>query len=72
MIWLLGGYMWLFVHRPFEVWPVLGTFQIERAYMILMLLVWLFSPKGWVGNRMHGVTAFFSVLLFLTWMLSPY
>ncbi len=24
MIWLLGGYMWLFIHRPFEVWPWLG------------------------------------------------
>ena len=21
MIWLLGGYLWLYVHRPFEVWP---------------------------------------------------
>lgn len=20
MIWLLVGYMWLFIHRPFEVW----------------------------------------------------
>lgn len=72
MIWLLGGYMWLYVHRPFEVWPVLGTLQIERVYMILMLLVWLFSPKGWIANRMHWVTAFFSIVLFLCWMLSPY
>ena len=31
MIWMLGGYMWLFVHRPFEVWPWLGDLQIERA-----------------------------------------
>ncbi|HTU16668.1 MAG TPA: O-antigen ligase family protein [Gemmataceae bacterium] len=72
MIWLLGGYMWLFVHRPFEVWPALGALQIERAYMILMLLVWLFSPKGWIANRMHAVTAFFTIALFMTWMLSPF
>jgi O-antigen ligase len=73
MIWLLGGYMWLFVHRPFEVWPALGTLQIERIYMILMLVVWMFTPnKGWVGNRLHYVTAIFSILLLISWVLSPY
>src|SRR5262249_3740293 len=72
MIWLLGGYMWLFIHRPFEVWPVLGTLQIERIYMIGMLVVWLFSPKGIVFNRNHLVTAFFSTCLFVSWVLSPY
>jgi O-antigen ligase len=72
MIWLLGGYMWLFIHRPFEVWPVLGTLQIERIYMIGTLVAWLFSPKGWVANRIHWVTAFFSMVLLMTWVLSPY
>jgi hypothetical protein len=72
MIWLLGGYMWLFVHRPFEVWPVLGTLQIERMYMIAMLVVWLFSPKGFVANRNHWVTAAFSVFLLMSWVFSPY
>ncbi len=72
MIWLLGGYMWLFIHRPFEVWPVLGTLQIERVYMIGMLIAWLFSPKCRVPNRIHWVTAFFSIILLMTWLLSPY
>lgn len=72
MIWLLGGYMWLYVHRPFEVWPALGTLQIERVYMILMLLVWMFSPKVWTPNRMHAVTAVFSLILLASWVLSPY
>jgi O-antigen ligase len=72
MVWLLGGYMWLFIHRPFEVWPVLGTLQLERVYMIGMLLAWLCSPKGWVANRIHWVTAFFSIALLMTWLVSPY
>ncbi|HEY7158882.1 MAG TPA: O-antigen ligase family protein [Gemmataceae bacterium] len=73
MIWMLGGYMWLFVHRPFEVWPALGALQIERIYMILMLLVWLGTPnKGWVPNRLHYVLAAFTVLLTVSWLLSPY
>ena len=40
MIYLLGGYLWLYVHRPFEVWPALGALQIERVYMIFMLVYW--------------------------------
>jgi O-antigen ligase len=72
MIWLLGGYMWLFIHRPFEVWPELGTLQIERVYMVGMLVAWLFSSKGWVANGIHWATAFFSIVLLLSWVLSPY
>jgi O-antigen ligase len=73
MIWLLGGYMWLFVHRPFEVWPVLGAMQIERVYMIVMLVVWLVSPgKGWVSNRIHYALAAFTLVLTASWLLSPY
>ena len=31
MIYWLGGYMWLFIHRPFEVWPALGALQVEQS-----------------------------------------
>ena len=30
MFWLLVGYMFLFIHRPFEFWPALGDLHIER------------------------------------------
>jgi O-antigen ligase len=54
MIWLLGGYMWLFIHRPFEVWPWLGTFHIERIYMLLTVVCWLFSGRiRWISNRLN-------------------
>jgi O-antigen ligase len=73
MIWLLGGYLWLFVHRPFEVWPVLGVLQVERAYMIVMLIVWAVTPgKRLVSNRVHAALAVFAAALALTWLLSPY
>jgi O-antigen ligase len=73
MIWLLGGYMWLFIHRPFEVWPVLGTLQIERIYMLLMMVVWLVLPgKGWVHNRIYLPLALFAVVLIAAWAASPY
>src|SRR5437763_459601 len=64
MIWLLGGYMWLFVHRPFEVWPALGSLQLERAYMFVLLLAWLLAPgKGFLPNRVHAALAFFTLVL---------
>ena len=38
MHWLLIGYMFLFIHRPFEVWPVLGDFHVERIYILATVL----------------------------------
>lgn len=73
MIWLLGGYVWLYVHRPFEIWPALGDLQFERGYMIVMLLVWLVSPgKGFVANRLHFGLAAFAAALAGTWVLSAH
>jgi O-antigen ligase len=73
MHWLLGGYMWLFVHRPFEIYTVLGDLQIERIYVIVMLLYWLVWPdKRPLGNRLHVALAAFAFALVLCWTVSPY
>jgi O-antigen ligase len=73
MVYLLGGYIWLYVHRPFEVWPALGTLQIERAYMLMVMLVWLIYPgKGVFRNRIHLALVVFSAALVVAWLLSPY
>jgi O-antigen ligase len=73
MVYLLGGYVWLFIHRPFEVWPALGTLQIERVYGILTILVWFVSPnKGFVSNRLHLALAISTFALVVSWVLSPF
>jgi O-antigen ligase len=73
MIWLLGGYMWLFIHRPFEYWPVLGMLQVERVYMLLMLVYWAVVPrKGWLPNRLHLALIAFVAFLLISWLASPY
>src|SRR5262245_26286491 len=73
MIWLLGGYLWLFVHRPFEVWPSLGALQVERGYVLVMVLVWLVTPnKVALPNRVHLALAFFTAVLTAAWLLGPY
>src|SRR5438270_797743 len=55
MRWVLIGYMFLFIHRPFEVWPVLADLHIERVYMLCALLAVLvyalpFVVPFWVCN----------------------
>ncbi len=73
MIWLLGGYMWLFIHRPFEVWPALGALQIERGYMLVMILVWMVTPgKSGLSNRIHAALGGLTLALLAAWLLSPY
>jgi O-antigen ligase len=73
MIWLLGGYMWLFVHRPFEVWPSLGALQIERGYMLMMMVAWLVAPgKAFMPNRIHAALFFFTGVLVVCFVNSPY
>ena len=73
MIWLLGIYIWLFVHRPFEVWPWLGDLQIERGYVFLMIVYWAVQPnKGWLPNRLHFAIVAFTVAMTAAWLASPF
>lgn len=73
MHWLLAGYVWLYIHRPFEVWPILGTIQLERLYMLGTLTFWLVYPgKRWVPNTLHYVFLAFLVLVIVCWAASPF
>ena len=73
MIWLLGGYMWLFIHRPFEVWPVLGTLRIERMVMLATLTCWLLTlDRSWIRNRLNVAFAAFAVALLAAWLASSH
>lgn len=70
---LLCGYMWLFIHRPFEVWPWLGSYRIERIYMLLTIGVWLLSGSiRLVPGRLNGAFALFAMAVLSAWMMSPY
>lgn len=73
MHWLLVGYMFLFIHRPFEVWPALGDLRVERVYMLLTLAVWAISPgKRWLANVQHHAYAGFAAAVLGCWILSPW
>src|SRR5260370_2232654 len=65
--------MWLCIHRPFEYYPALGDFQLERAYFLMMLAFWAVSlNKGFVSNGLHGALVAFTAVLTVCWLASPY
>jgi O-antigen ligase len=73
MLWILIGYMFLFVHRPFEVWPVLGEIHLERFYMIAALLAGAIAPgKRWLANWQHVALLGFAAAVVLCWLASPW
>lgn len=73
MPWILVGYMFLFIHRPFEVWPWLGDLQVERLYMIGTLAYFPFaSGKRWLPNWQHVAHAGFALAVLVCWILSPW
>ena len=73
MRWLLIGYMFLFIDRPFEVWPWLGDLHVERAYMLFILAVWLVYPgKRFRPNVQHAAYAAFAAAVVGCWAVSPW
>jgi len=47
--------------------------QIERVYMLLMIVYWAVQPnKGWLPNRIHAALAFFLLVVTAAWLGSPY
>jgi O-antigen ligase len=73
MRWLMIGYMYLFIHRPFEFWPALGEFRIELLYSLFAGGVWLVAPgKRWLPNPMHRAVCAFLLALLTAGLFSPW
>jgi O-antigen ligase len=73
MHWLLIGYMFLFIHRPFEIWPFLADLRIELVYMLGTGMVWLLAPgKRWLSNPLHTAVLVFAVAVLVCWLASPW
>jgi O-antigen ligase len=68
---LLIGYMYLFIHRPFEIWPTLGVYRIELLYMLVVGCVWLAYPKKiWLPNPLHFAFGVFVCCVLACWLHS--
>jgi O-Antigen ligase len=73
MRWLLLGYMYLVVHRPFEIWPALGEIRLEWLYMLVTGGVWVaYLRKKWVPNFLHLAFAVLALAVLVSWLLSPW
>jgi O-antigen ligase len=73
MVYLIIGYMWLFIHRPFEVWPFLGTLRLEFVYMLITLTAWLLTAqKRLIGNPLQVAHGAFAAAVLLCWIASPW
>ena len=72
--WILLGYMWLYIHRPFEVWTVFGRVRLELLYAICMILVWVASSseKRELGNIFTPAVFFYTFAIIVATLLSPY
>ncbi|MDR1268303.1 MAG: O-antigen ligase family protein, partial [Planctomycetaceae bacterium] len=65
--------MWLFLHRPFEIWPWMGTLRIERVSMIFILITWLtVSEKQLTENKINFAVFLFVLSMTVATLLSPY
>jgi hypothetical protein len=71
MPWILIGYMFLFIHRPFEVWPWLGDLQIERVCMVCAGLLPV-RPGQALAARLATPRLGFALAVGLCWVLSPW
>jgi O-antigen ligase len=65
--------MFLFIHRPFEVWPALGDLHVERVYMIgALLALAVHSGKRWLPNGLHFAFLAFALAVVFCWVSSPW
>src|SRR5438132_832215 len=73
MLFILIGYMWLFIHRPFEVWPDGVPPRTELLYVLMAGCLWMVNPGNrWLGNRLHWACFTFAGAVVACWVFSPF
>ncbi len=73
MIWLLAGYVMLYLYRPWEVFPSLGVIPIERVYMLGVMAFWAIWPqKRFRFSPVHLAQVAFALVILASWVISPY
>jgi O-antigen ligase len=70
MFYLIFGYLFLYVERPWEIWAWLAPFHIERIYMLLAMFFFVFWGEKKIRWGAHPVLIL--TFLFLHYALSPF
>src|SRR5262245_3633743 len=72
MLYLLLGYVYLCIHRPFEIWPALGELRIELAYFTVMTVCWLVAAKRIRGYALLAAILAMGAAFAVSWTMSPW
>jgi hypothetical protein len=65
--------MFLYIHRPFEIWPTLGEMRIELLYMLMTGSLWLVAGKKlWIASGLHWAFVTFAAAVLVCWVASPW
>jgi O-Antigen ligase len=70
MLYLLLGYVYLCIHRPFEIWPALGDLRIELIYFSGMTVCWLAAGKRVRVYTLLLATLGMGTAFVLSWVMS--
>jgi len=76
--WLLVGYMWLFVHRPHEIWTAVAEYRIVLIYMLGVAFIWILAwisntdGKRPLGNVFTLAVLFYTVAITLSALFGSY
>src|SRR5262245_7875512 len=70
MLYLLLGYIYLCIHRPFEIWPALGDLRVELIYFSGMTVCWLAAGKRIRGYTLLMAIAGMGMAFVLSWAMS--
>ncbi|QJT07953.1 O-antigen ligase family protein [Oceanidesulfovibrio marinus] len=70
---IVSGYLFLYIFRPYEFWSALGSFHLERIYMIILVLCALvYNRKRFTMTAAHMWLLFFFLVLIFSSALSSH
>ena len=74
IVWLLVGYMWLYIHRPFEMVAMFEERNLTLWYMIFLTAVWLagFGTKRIPRNIFTLALFLYMLVIVVSALSSPY
>ena len=72
MIALIVGYIYLALHRPMEIWPILEPYRIELVYFALLCATWIIARKRIAIDLPQLAIATMGLAVGLAWIASPW
>jgi O-antigen ligase len=72
-LYIILGYVYLFIHRPFEIWPAVGDMRVELIYFMLLSAGWLIlGPKRVRLDSLMLAIVGMTLAVGVAWVLSPW